>query len=269
MAQNIIPSDTQASELDVVKKLSALDQQAIIRPNNPPYGLAGFLFDVVLDDQVSLESDITDHYIEDNTAIQDQIALKPEQVTVRGLVAELTNALPRHNPAVRPVNPLPLVPDLFPAFSPGASQEFAAFEAEVDGASSVVTASQSLYSLYINKAPSQPDQTRQSSAFAYFYSLWKSRQLFTVETPWGYWTNMAILSISAKQPEETKYSSEFSVTFKKIRVARDVTVDIGQLAGRNVGQAGASQPTQNGVVGKQEASPEKVDGWLYKWTHGS
>ena len=264
--QNVVPS-ALTSELDIVKQLSSLDKKAIVRPNNPPYGIAGFLFDIQLEDTVDLTSEITDSYIEDNTAIQDHIALAPEQITLRGLVAELVHRAPLANTVTKTSNPLPLVASLLPEFTPGTEQQLlAAAKQEVEKARSA-TASKSLYGLYQNRAQTPPRQTRQSSAFLYFYSLWKSRERFTVETPWGYFTNMAILSIRATQGEDTKYATDFAITFKRIRVANDVTVELGQLAGRNAPQQGAAQPTQNGNAGLQPATVQQENRWVWDWTH--
>ena len=44
-----------------------------------------FFFDYEGEQSVSLTSDITDHFIEVNTAIQDQIALRPEECLTAGL----------------------------------------------------------------------------------------------------------------------------------------------------------------------------------------
>jgi len=48
-----------------------------------------FLFDIEGTSQITLEADITDHYVEDNTAIQDHIALKPEKITLKGYQGEV------------------------------------------------------------------------------------------------------------------------------------------------------------------------------------
>src|ERR1700729_4349756 len=60
-------------------------------PTQPPPSL---LFHYEGEQVVSLQSDITDHYIEDNTALQDQIALKPEEVTTHGFIGELNDVAP-------------------------------------------------------------------------------------------------------------------------------------------------------------------------------
>lgn len=266
--QNIVPSSA-LSEIELIKQLSTLDQRAIVRPNNPPYGIAGFLFDIVTEDAVELTSDITDHYVEDNTAIQDHIALAPEQITVRGIVAELVRRQPAENVRSRVDNPLPLLTTISPEFTPGAAERLAARAARTVDANRAALYSQSVYNFYQNRASTPPRQTRQSAAFLYFYSLWKSRQLFTVESPWGYWTNVAISSFRGVQGAETKYASDFTLTFKKIRVARDITVNLGQLAGRNAPQRGASQPTQNGTAGQQAATAQQKQSWFYRWVNPS
>lgn len=359
MASNVIPSDS-ASELDVVESLTSLEQKAIIRPNNPPPGIAGFLFDISGEEMVELASVITDHYTEANTAVQDNIALEPEKITVRGLVAELVQTAPAPQEVAPVTNPLPdnipMTPPLTEGSTssilsaagigqlaktvatnaalgvlarkaPGVASVVKAFGPQiVAGAQGrVVTAltsavrnlqtpegvaalnlpgislpasiqsavgvvqsvlpkiagavvnalksplvpanqqllggavgqqdaasgkSNSLLQVYEAKQPTPPKQTRQSSAFLYFYSLWKGRQLFSVETPWGIWTNMAILSLRSEQGADSRSVTDFTVVFKKIRIAETVSVGVGQLAGRNAFQTAASAPTQNGNVGQ-------------------
>ena len=53
-----------------------------------------FIFDIDGTTTHTLESDITDHYTENNTAIQDHWALKPEKITLKNYQGELvTNSL--------------------------------------------------------------------------------------------------------------------------------------------------------------------------------
>lgn len=364
MAQNIIPSDAP-SDLDVIESLSALEQKAIIRPNNPPPGIAGFLFDIDEEQWLELRSHITDHYTEANTAIQDNIALEPELFTVRGLVAELRLSAPLPQKTAAVTNPLPDNVPFTPPLTQGSTTSLLSSagigslvktlaspaalsilarkapgvasvvlqygQQIVEGAQGRVTAaltsaiktlqdpanaaallvqnvalpssaqaalgvvqsvlpkltgpivdalktptfpnsqqllggavaqqdastgaSNSLNDVYTAKQPTPPDKTRQTSAALYFYALWKGRQLFSVETPWGIFTNMAILSVRAEQPKDTKDRTDFTIVFKKIHIAQTVTVQMGQLAGRNAFQAGASAPTQNGNVGQAQVSP--------------
>jgi hypothetical protein len=84
---NIVPTDSPS----IYEMLSSTQKLALVLPNgSPPGGVAGFFLDIPKEQSGVFESDITDHYIEDNTAVNDQIALHPEKITLRGVVAELT-----------------------------------------------------------------------------------------------------------------------------------------------------------------------------------
>lgn len=270
---NLVPTDI-SSIYDKLGTLSTSESRlALVRPNNPPPGIAGFLFDVVDDDGSELESDITDHYIEDNTAIQDHIALRPETVTVTGRVAELVRAVPVTKPVTEVTNPLQLVPSLTPELTLGAQELETEEELAADEEQAGVEASQSLYGYYEANSRQQPGQTKQSYIYGYIYQLWKGRQLFSVETPWGIFENMAILSASVKQGPESRSVSEFTITFKKIRVARTLNLFSGLLeqravfAQQNTGTlsdvlAGRSllqraPKVENGIVGQKPLTDEE------------
>src|SRR5574344_1553116 len=47
-----------------------------------------YLFDIITNNDLVAEADITDQYVEDNTARQDHMALKPLEYTLRGFVSE-------------------------------------------------------------------------------------------------------------------------------------------------------------------------------------
>lgn len=340
---NIIPSDTKESVFDTIKSLEVLKQRAIVRPQTPPAGIAGFLFSIPEEEEINLKCDITDHFLEDNTSVVDQIALKPEEVTVRGLVAELTAIQPNatRQAPLDPRPPLPDNPQLAPMnrsaaailfsrtstlariLAPGTSQFTGIAKAlvmspqgvgqQIDAdaliiankvgigaqaskalalgrfvASATRSAGRpnitrprgnqnpippftplvapaldvqpdSLYGTYLAKSPQLPTQTKQSNAFAYFYQLWKARMLCTVETPWGTFTDMAILSVRSSQSEETKWQSTLAITFKKIRTSESVVITQGQLSGRILNQE--SDVTQKGAAA---TTPELKQGNVLK-----
>lgn len=242
----VVPSD-QDSIYENLKTLAVSDPtsyQAIVRPNNPPLGIAGFLFDIPGDDEVRLRSQISDHFLEDNTSVQDNIALEPEVITLRGMIAELVyRAQPAAAQSQTPANALPILPDMQP---PLTLTQQTAYDAAQPSTTNIQ--SDSLYAYFQTHSNLGELNTRQSTTFGYFYQLWQGQQLLSVETPWGIWQNVAILDVRASQSSRTKYESDFTIVFKKIRFARTAVFEPGQLAGRNAMQA---QPqTQDGNAGQ-------------------
>src|ERR1700749_4599634 len=73
------------------------------QPQNPPTATGqvstftpapALLFHYEGEQSVKLSSDITDHFIEDNTTLQDQIALRPIKISTHGFIGELNNVPP-------------------------------------------------------------------------------------------------------------------------------------------------------------------------------
>lgn len=261
-ALQIIPTN-EASIFDVLRRLSTSQQQlALVRPNNPPPGIAGFIFDIVGDEAVELFTDTSDHYLEDNTAIQDQAALRPERVTVKGLVAELVFEQPKEEDVNPSTEALPPNPAFEPEFSPGAEQILAQNEVQSAAEENAIESGQSLYGEYAQRA--SPNQTRQASAFGYFYQLWKGRQLFTVETPWGVFTDMILENGRSEQLEDTKWRTDLTLVFKKMRLAQSASVNVGQIAGRAAFQR--APVSQNGTAGVPTATPQQEESLLHMIT---
>lgn len=256
---SIVPTNLPSifATLDI---LTTLQKNAIVRPNNPPPGIAGFLFDVRTEETVQLQSDITDHYIENNTAIQDQIGLKPETVQLRGVVAELAQTNFQQDEVTKEVDALPVNESLEPEYTEIQIKEFAEKEQVKEQQVQAITKDQSLNG-YFN-ARTSITRGKQAKVFEFFYQLWKGRQLMTIDTPFGFFTDMAIESLRVNQNEESKYISDFNVTFKKIRFAQNVVIKQGQLAGRRAQQA--ADKTQNGVAGKEDITTTKNQSWLYQ-----
>ncbi len=251
MDHHIIPSDWPS----IFEALSKLQSQAIVRPSNPPAGISGFLFDVAQDDEISLNSEITDHYVEDNSAMQDNWAIRPEEITLTGLVAELTDAPTPNNTTGALPEALPLNPPLVPVSTIGGRRISRANMKPTPPTPASLYDYYKSNEKYIAMTFDPPRIVRQSQGFGYFYDLWKGRQVCSVETAFGIMTNMAILRLRAIQERTTRHISEITVTFKKIRTVATVNVQAGQVAGRAANQ-GASA-TNQGNVG---LTPAKAQG---------
>lgn len=212
------------SNLILVTPQSNLGYQAQSIPNKdgtPSQLPPAILFNYEGEQSIGIESDITDHYVEDNTAIQDQIALRPETVTTHGFVGELNDVVPEPLAKLKEIRDKLLVlgaytPQLTLTAAIAYNQALAAYQTAKNLLNSAVARWSS-----ITNGNNQA-QTQQQAYFQQFYGYWKSRTLFTVQTPWAVFDNMAIKSLRAIQTEDTRVITDFEVTFKKIRFASSV-----------------------------------------------
>lgn len=229
---------------NITTKASALSglilvtpQDVGIQPQNAPSWQRNtatpppsILFNYEGENTAALTSDITDHAIENNTMVQDQIALKPIVITTQGFVGELNDIPPS---VIRPLktaaDKLTIISGYTPQLSTTALLAYANAFQLYQAAQSVVNSAVSVWSA-INggSGPSvingggitqNPNQTKQQIYFQQFYGYWQNRTLFTIQTPWAIFQDMAIQSLRAIQNAETRMISDFEVTFKLIRFA--------------------------------------------------
>ncbi len=216
-----------------------IDAQGIITQRPP-----ALLFHYEGEQTVALESDITDHYIEDNTAIQDQIALKPEIITTHGFIGELNDVPPAalavlqaaaqkltsvtaYQPSLS-ATALLAYQDAFSLYQTGANavnSAVSSWSSITGGGGENVVGSQGLETGAFNASTGNisNNQTKQQVAFQQFYGYWRARTLFTVQTPWAVFQNMAIRSLRAIQDAETRMITDFEVSFKMMRFASTQT----------------------------------------------
>lgn len=197
------------------------------------------LFNYEGEQTATLESDITDHYVEDNTAIQDQIAIKPPVITTHGFIGELNDIAPFYLQNLKTLaNKLTVVSGYFPSLSVTALLAYneAVFAANtalnvINSASDTI---QSVAGVFTGgngqsvvsgngQLSTSLGQNKQQAAFQQFYTYQTKKVLFTVQTPWAVFQNMAIKSLRAIQDAETRVITDFEVTFKMIRTASVIT----------------------------------------------
>lgn len=260
-------------------------QSGAYQPQNPPLSDGSpsklpqpkaFLFDYDGEQSVELMSDITDHFTEDNTSIQDNIALKPVKIVTRGFISELNDIPPSFLQIARTIaQKLTAVSAYAPAVSETAqiayNQAFQAYQTAISVANSAVSAWSSISSKTSNPTILSGNefsgeglatsfsllstQSRQSIAFQIFYGYWTRRTLFTIQTPWAVHSNMAIESVRSLQNEDTAIISEFECRFKQIRTVRSATdqSDISQERLSNMSQSqsqlGTSTPVPDIDIG--------------------
>lgn len=209
----------------------------------------GFLFTFREEDNVELESDITDYFTEGNDAIQDQIALKPEKITLHGFIGELNNQKPGILQNIQnAVSQLTVLAPYAPQLTVAALTAYNRANQIYNAAASAVGTLEQAYDMIVGSDL----QNRQQKAFAYFYKKWKARELFRVQTPWQVFENMAILSLKSTQDGETNTVSDFRITFKKMNFASTISLSSTVLQGRLQQQSASlvNQGVQNpGSIG--------------------
>lgn len=256
----ITTAATALSNLVLVSPQSTVGYQPLNPPNadgtpstaaQPP----AILFHYEGEQTVQIESDITDHYIEDNSAVQDQIALKPEIITTHGFIGELNDVVPDLlKPLKFAADKLTTIGAYTPQLTETAliaySEAFFLYQVAANALNSAVSAWSSIGNL-ITGSDGQSvvgadgltvasAQNKQQTAFQQFYGYWRSRTLFTVQTPWAVFQNMAIKSLRAIQDAETRTITDFEVSFKMIRKASTASSPGGILTsflGRSSTQA--------------------------------
>lgn len=222
-------------------------QQIKIKPQNLK-GIAGFIFDITERESIRLESEITDHYIEDNTTIQDHIALKPIEFSITGSVGELiyskngsTELIFNENTGKYDIKIKPnyesIIEEKLLAFSPfapdlaqQASQLFNQVQNLINKAKDLNKAVKNIYNLF-NDVEVAKKETRQAKAYEFFKALWENRQYFTIDTYWATFDNMAIISIEVDQTD-TDTISTFNIKFKQLRFAQTILTSLNSQGRR-------------------------------------
>lgn len=186
-------------------------------------GIAGFVFDIKDTEEISLESDITDHYTESNVPVQDNIINKPVRVTLRGTVGEHVYTPPKKESTWDSITggvqkiteKLSIVGSYLPAITSFSKQAYSELTSgngfSMDSLMNLGSAAFDLY--HSINVPAD----NQSHAFMFFEALWQSRQTFSIQTPYRYYSNMAIESLKAVQTGESTDTTEFEIRFKEIR----------------------------------------------------
>ena len=196
----------------------------------------GHWFSIVTEDTLNLQSQITDNYIENNTAVQDHIAISPVVITLRGYVGEVEFKPPTvfTNYLTDKINNY-----TSNTFGITVSDKLGAISALLPPVDNVTQAARNAvqyvessfnrYKRIYNQlmSLSKKDQKQVTESVQQYVArnlkeLWENRTLFEVVTPYGFYKNMAIQSITLTQGNTTT-QSELSVSLKQINFAETQT----------------------------------------------
>ena len=237
-----IPS-VQGFIADVVNKY------AVVSSNNN-VGINGFVFDIDAQDEVTVENEATDHYIEANSAIQDHVAHRPKTITLKGFIGELKDeALGATMSILSNIQSLGDIGGLAPNFSEQAAQVYSKIEGVVSKVDSYINQANNLFDIFSDKSSATTAQARAHAALAAFAD---NNVLCTVSTPFGIFKNMLVTRLGSIQREDTEISSDFVVMFKEIRTVETITGVLTTMSGR------AADAISN-VVSKGQVTGKTVD----------
>lgn len=195
--------------------------------------LPALLFHYEGEQSVTLESDITNHFVEDNTAVQDQIAKKPIIINTHGFIGELNDVVPKSLVPIKKIaDKLTVISAYTPVLSESAINAYnqAAFlySSAKTLADSAVSSWNALTGNKTGFTDSNgtffPIQSKQQQYYKDLAGYWENRYLFTVQTPWAIYQDMAIKSLRAIQDAETKMITDFEISFQQIRKATTETL---------------------------------------------
>lgn len=227
---------------------------------------------------LTLDTDITDHYVEDNRAVQDQIAIKPEMFVTHGFIGELNDVLPKGLQFLQGIaETLTVVDGYVPGLSTTAliayNKAVLDYQAIKNTANAAVSAFSSIGTAIFGddtgtevvtgsglfEIGNGAVQTKQQSMLQQLYGYQNSRTLFNIQTPWAILTNMAIKTVRAIQDADNRLITDFEITWKKIRVANTITTlgGLGQLPQGRLGAQKASLTslgTSSGLSGSSLGS---------------
>jgi hypothetical protein len=207
--------------------------KALFTSKQLPKGIAGFVFDIPETENVTLNAQITDHYSEENLAIQDHVAFDPIKITLVGRVGELVYYRYKYLDYIETVlNRLGPLGVLKPTQSIAVQRQLALAQRAMSAYESASKVYGDLKQLFSN----EPALNMQQKFYKAMADLFENRALITVETPWKTFDNMIIESISADQDNSTATESTFSITFKQLRIVGTKT-NVGKLTGRIAEQA--------------------------------
>jgi hypothetical protein len=244
MALNLSALSDAANKVTALGNLILVSPQKTVgyQPQNSPSWKRdttaqpkAILFNYSGEEAIQLTSEITDHPIENNTMVQDQIALKPVIFTVQGFVGELNDIAPAALvPLKEAAEKLTVISAYTPSLSTTALLAYTnAFQAYQIAQGTINSAVETWSSINGDSGQSvinggglqiQPNQTQQQIYFQQFYAYFQNRTLFTIQTPWAIFQDMAIERLRAVQSAETRMITDFEIQFKLLRFASTQSV---------------------------------------------
>lgn len=201
-------------------------------------GIAGFKFHIIQSEQVKMQSEITDHYVDTNVVVQDHIAKKPVIVTLRGFQGDYFYSVNEIEDTLATVTTVMSVcKQLLPQLPPAAKEKIVNTWNNITGdnkttndiGGSVETYNtMDLFTLFQSLCKLKSAQTR---AYFFLRALWQAGALFSVETTYERFDDMVIQDLAPLRDKNADIT-DFTVTFKQMRFTNSLYRSYENAAGR-------------------------------------
>lgn len=259
-----------------------------------------YYFDIINDESIELINQITDNYVENNTAIQDHIAQNPLIITVSGLSGEKVfkydpqvmeqllaearieaakrgndynlNNLPYQNfwelvglgSQAKELNKLSVIPALYPPLSN--YMQVALNAAELVDAS--VSRYVNIYDSIFGKNNSEEEKNKEKKEEKRLKQIYNDLSYLrgnnialSVDTSYGIFTNMYIQSVKLRQGDGL-YTTDIEMTLKQLRFSNGTTTAADKDVMAKLNQYARANVENNGTAqgNKKSLAAKAYDG---------
>lgn len=190
----------------------------VVAPQNAE-GISGWIFDIPTGEAINLSADVTDHYTENNSYINDHIVIKPIEVSLSGYIGELVYRKPQGLDAIISVIAQALTPvnAFLGEYTNGMSQAITQLIQQNLSLSAINQRINQVENVVAAFDGENIETIKQRNEYQKIKSLFVKKQLVTVQTPWEYLENMVIKSITITQSDDSVSYSDISISLKQLR----------------------------------------------------
>ena len=232
-------------------------------------GLVDLKLDIVGDETLRADNDVTDHYVESNKAYQDQITHRPKVYTINGEVGELVWY--QRDKSAQVLGQVAQKLEGVISFLPVRSKGFNQMKKNIMKASQWVdTASNSLTKLStlvgkvkavtgLGTLGTKESLTHQEQSYILLLWIRDNNKPINIKTPWGVLNGYVITNLEFRQPKETKDKTYISITFKEFRTTsiRPVEFDENKYQG-NAALENQPKEDQGKTAGQNDSISQPV-----------
>jgi hypothetical protein len=259
----ISPLVENLTGIDVEKFLEKSQGVVVSSPLNQ--GISGWVFDVPSGESVDQSADITDHWIETGSFINDHAVIKPVRITLSGFVGNLVYHAPQPGELGYALSNLSSKLSEVDAYAGPFTDQYTAKAAKaLERASYIANQVDAIAKRATNILKYFAGDGQQINpmqlAYIQLMSLMRSKQIVTCQTPWEYFPKLMIENVIPSQDESSNDMTSFTVILKEVRFSEVKTTTFDQDLFPPAQAQQAADPVSNGPIqGKQDNSS-----FLYK-----